>query len=451
MPQQKKYELLASNVDSFRMILNEEVELPGMQPQKPFLEKMDQDMVQSQQLLTEEIEAPLFVRRRSSDRISSRQSKDLLKKTDVQFGPVLNAEIPSDNMSSDLEQRLQQRKKNLWAIFLVVLSSLGFSGMNIFVKLASSEDFPSFEIALCRSIMQLLLGVIYVLLIYKTNPLGSLSVLKPLILRGSLSFVSMSLYFYGVTQLSLGVAVVLGFTGPVFTALLALIILHEKWEKLDAFGAVLSLTGVILIAQPPLLFDGISPSLTSSSSSNSSTHSLIAAGCIISGSICGAFANVLTRKMGEQVPALVMVNWFSLISVFGSPFGMFFLEVPILPLDAIQYLVLCVLGVFAFIGQSLFNRALQLQSAAKTTSITYIQIVFAFVADLIFFSHQFPNPLTLIGVLFICSWAVIAIGKQWRSDPNILQETLNYHNSFSISKSENARNNDDNSNGANSD
>jgi drug/metabolite transporter (DMT)-like permease len=105
--------------------------------------------------------------------------------------------------------------------------------MAIFVKLAGTS-LPSFHIGFARSLVQwiivlVILAVKVMILVafysQRIPPFGTRKTLLPLLGRGLCGFIAMSCYYYGLTHSALGEAVVITFTSPISTAILARIVL----------------------------------------------------------------------------------------------------------------------------------------------------------------------------------------------------------------------------------
>ena len=121
--------------------------------------------------------------------------------------------------------------------------------------------------------------------------------------------------------------------------------------------------------------------------------------------------------------SLHIVNAFSVASAVLVPFPWLLFQEVVVP-EWKEWLVLIaglegshsssnfVVGVCAFVGQVTYNRALQLEKAAKVTTISYIQIVFALVWEFLFFHHH-PDVWGGLGVGLICSWALVTALKTW--------------------------------------
>ena len=101
--------------------------------------------------------------------------------------------------------------------FLMIAASACFAAMAACVR-ACQGRVPFFEVAFFRSFAALVPGLL--VLWARRVPIRTK---RPglMLTRGSIGFLSMALYFYGLTHLELADAVMLGSTAPVWLALLA--------------------------------------------------------------------------------------------------------------------------------------------------------------------------------------------------------------------------------------
>jgi hypothetical protein len=95
----------------------------------------------------------------------------------------------------------QQREVELSGLFLLLISSLLFTGVSVIVKLLG-VTFPSFEIVLGRALIQLPLGLLGCC-VARVNPVGKKGVRKWILFRSLVSAIALSLFFYSLTKLPL--------------------------------------------------------------------------------------------------------------------------------------------------------------------------------------------------------------------------------------------------------
>ena len=124
----------------------------------------------------------------------------------------------------------------------MLLSTLSFTMMNLFVKYLAHFSTP--QRVFFRAVGSLIFTMSY-LVYYKIPVLGNQK--KLLVLRGVIGLISMGLFFAATNYLSIGAAVSLRYTSPIFAAILAVIFLKEKIFKMQWFYFFMAFIGVLLI------------------------------------------------------------------------------------------------------------------------------------------------------------------------------------------------------------
>lgn len=275
-------------------------------------------------------------------------------------------------------------------------SAFFFSLMGVFVKVLG-ERLPSNEIVLARSFMLLLFAW---LMIRRAgvSPWGNNK--KLLVLRGLSGFVALSCFYFALTELPLADATLIMYTNPVFTGILAAIFLKESIGWPDIVGIAVSLLGVVLVAQPSVIFGGGEDALN-----------LLAVGVGMAGAILSAVAYVTVRKLRETDDNMTIVFYFPLVAAPASiPLAIPGFLIPI----GWEWPMLAGLGLVTFIAQVAMTRGLSLEPAGRATSISYLQVVFAFVWGMLIF-REFPNALSIAGALLILA-STVGVAR-WRSRP----------------------------------
>ncbi len=122
----------------------------------------------------------------------------------------------------------------------MILSAASFCLMSVFVKLAGNS-MPTVQIVFFRGVITLLFTG---LLIFreKINPFGNHK--KLLIARGITGTIALFLVYESIKRFPLSEATVIQYLFPIFTALIAALIISEPLNK-NIFGAIL--VGLILV------------------------------------------------------------------------------------------------------------------------------------------------------------------------------------------------------------
>eukprot|EP01112_Ceratiomyxa_fruticulosa_P000481 TRINITY_DN1043_c0_g3_i1.p1 TRINITY_DN1043_c0_g3~~TRINITY_DN1043_c0_g3_i1.p1 ORF type:complete len:362 (+),score=36.50 TRINITY_DN1043_c0_g3_i1:275-1360(+) len=312
---------------------------------------------------------------------------------------------PSPSKKAIDKFSLIQALKNRIGLVYTIIAALLFSVMNLMVKLSS--ELPSFEIVFIRSFL-CLIGCLIFLGYKKVYIFGPAEKRKLLFVRGCFGFIGLSCTYYSVTVLPLSDAITLSFFNPVFTALLARIILKEKWGVVDFLCTLLSIAGVVLVARPEFIFhtqlgDGVN--------AGARTLAVIVALC---GALSGAFAYVTVRSVGSSVNPFVLVLYFSTISTvlslpfcFGIPSQRQKFHIPSLHFIPI----LLGLSTSAFFGQGLLNRGLQLEKAGRASAMNYLQIVFSLLSEVLFL-NTVPEWTSVIGACLVMASSITNFVKK---------------------------------------
>lgn len=265
-----------------------------------------------------------------------------------------------------------------------------FSVMSLLVKVVG-QRLPTMEVVFSRSLVTLALTWTF-LRHAGVSPLGSERGL--LVLRALFGFAAVFCFFYGVSHLPLAEATVIQYTNPVFTALIAALVLGERLRPVESAGVALSLGGVVLVARPGFLFGGV-PALDP-----------LAVGVAVAGAVLSASAYVTVRRLGRSEHPLVIVFYFALISTVGSAF---FLPGSPWP-TGWEWAALAGVGIAAQGGQVFMTLGLREERAGRAMSVGYVQIVFAALWGLLFFD-EFPDPWGLVGTALVLVGTFV-VGKR---------------------------------------
>lgn len=280
----------------------------------------------------------------------------------------------------------------------MAIGAFFFSLMSVCVKLAS-KHLPSSHTVLARGAVTLVLSF-GVLLAKRPRP--TLRAMfgrdKPrLVLRGFAGFIALNCFYYAIKNMPLADATVIQYSSPVFTALLAALVLGERMRRVEGVLMAVSFVGVILVAQPSFLF-------AHASSTPPATFAIAIAGAVVS-----AVAYTTIRRLRKTDEADVIVLYFPLVAV---P-----LSIAPVARDAtlptpVEWLLLLGIGVTTQIAQMFMTKALVSQPAGRATAVSYLQVAFAYAWGILVFG-EVPNTLGVVGALVVAIATVgIAVLKQ---------------------------------------
>jgi drug/metabolite transporter (DMT)-like permease len=263
----------------------------------------------------------------------------------------------------------------------MIAGAFFFSLMSALVKVAGAR-FPTFELVFARSLVVLVISG--VALARSGTPVRGREP-RLLVLRGVLGFTALSCFYYAVIHLPLAEATVIQYTNPVWTTLIAAVVLREWIGGRQVGLALLSLAGVVLVARPGALFgarvDALDPG---------------AVGVALAGAIFSAAAYVTVRRLKGET-AMVVVFHFAAWSTA--------LSLPMLLRDAVMprgwdWGLLLAIGVTTHLGQIYLTLGLQREAAGRAMTVAYLQIVFAALLGIVLFGDV-PGGLSILGAALI--------------------------------------------------
>lgn len=262
-------------------------------------------------------------------------------------------------------------------------SALAFSVMSAMVKLAGSR-IPSPEIAIFRGAITLVLSGI-ALRRAGLSPWGKDT--RWLLVRGLLGCVGLHCYYYALTSLPLAEATVIQFLNPVLVAALAPFTLGEKPGPRDVLGTLAGFAGVLLIARPATLFGGAEGDVALSST-----------GVIVGlfGALVSALVYLVVRKLKDEDARVVVFQLPLLVIPLTLPLAWPVWTWP----TPLEWLVLLAVGVATQIGQVKMTEALQQETAARATAVSFAQVAFAMAFSVLLF-REIPTLTTWAGAALV--------------------------------------------------
>lgn len=146
---------------------------------------------------------------------------------------------------------MEPRSRPLLAAVYMFGAMLSFTLMAVAGRELSAHH-DTFEIMMYRSI----LGIFIVLAVAKmAGTLGQIGtgMLRLHFIRNIFHFTGQNLWFYAVALIPLSQLFALEFTTPLWVALLAPLVLGERWRAIRLFAAALGFVGILIVARPGTL------------------------------------------------------------------------------------------------------------------------------------------------------------------------------------------------------
>lgn len=147
------------------------------------------------------------------------------------------------------------------------------------------------------------------------------------------------------------------------------------------------MAGVVIIAQPPIIFgepkDEINSSKAGVVDDVSPAQRFLAICVSILGVLGASGAYTTIRVIGDRAHALISVNYFAVLGTVSSAVAL--LIIPgigfTMPKGPREWILLTALGLLGFVLQFLLTKGLQLDRSSKATSMLYVQVIFALAFD----------------------------------------------------------------------
>ncbi|MFO1436189.1 MAG: DMT family transporter [Gammaproteobacteria bacterium] len=203
--------------------------------------------------------------------------------------------------------------------------------------------------------------------------------------RSLAGLAAMYCFFYAIAHMHLAEAVLLNFSSPVFTALLAAIWLKEPLSPKTILAVMLGLFGIMLILKPtPTHFTPVS---------------LVG----LASAMLAAVAMVNIRGMASSEPTWRIVLYFSMISTVVSaiPLGWHW-QTP----TPRAWLAMAAAGLCASLGQLMLTYSYTSAPAAKVGTINYSTVIFAGLLGWWLWNER-PDQLSLLGASLVIAAGIL--------------------------------------------
>lgn len=273
-------------------------------------------------------------------------------------------------------------------IFFIILSSLSFATMAIFVRLAGNINF--IQKSFFRNFISFFIALITVIIEGKKNGfeqfLPQRKAVKYLFLRSIAGTIGIFGNFYAIDHLILADAGILNKMAPFWTVIFCILLIGESIKLIPFIAICIAFCGAILVVKPSFNFSQTIPSLAG----------------FISGMGAG-IAYACLRKLGLlKCNGKIVVLFFGAFSMIISiPFIIFYHE----PMTVWQITMLLLSGICAASGQFSITAAYYHAPASKISIFDFSQIIFS--ASLGFFIFgQVPDIYSFVGYIIIFGMAV---------------------------------------------
>lgn len=261
-------------------------------------------------------------------------------------------------------------------IIALIISSLGFSLMSLFVKYAG--DLPTVQKVFFRNFISMLIALGLVL--YAREKLFGKSENQGwLFLRSLLGLFGVLLNFFTIDRMVLSDADILNKLSPFFTIIFCAIFLKEYIRRFQLIAIIVALVGAVFIIKPSF-----------------SSDSYIALLGVV-GAMFAAGAYTVLRVLGSREKFYTVVFYFSFFSTVALiPFLIFQWE----GMTQSQFWYLVLSGIFAAVGQFGLTIAYSFAPAKEISIFFYSTILFSAIFSIVVFK-QVPDLMSVLGYVII--------------------------------------------------
>ena len=266
-------------------------------------------------------------------------------------------------------------------IYVIALSLIGTTTAALMVsgiKLLSNDLNP-FVIAFYRC----LFGVLIMLpFMFYYHPFSWFTNnLKLQIIRCAINVYSMISWFIAIGALQLEKAAAIGFTTPLFTTLLAIILLGEvvKFQRIAAL--VVGFVGIIVVIRPGYI--AIEPGAL----------------WLLSAALSFSFVIIIVKKLTEKDSSLT-TTFYQMAFMTPPTFfiALFFWE----PVSFYNVMIFCLVAIAGFVTQLCMAQSLKLSETTFVMPIQFTKLIWLSIIGYLFFMEK-PDVWTWVGAIIIFS------------------------------------------------
>ncbi|WP_420585642.1 DMT family transporter [Ruegeria sp.] len=283
----------------------------------------------------------------------------------------------------------------LLAVALKVSAVFLFTAMAAVVK-ALSDEFPTGELVFFRSFFAI--PVIIIWLMSRGELAQGFVVRKPMghFWRGVLGTTAMGLTFTGLGLIPLPEATAIGYATPIFTLILAAIMLGERIRTIRIAAVAIGLLGVLIMIWPRLGGNNLEATAT------------IGALCILGATIARAFVQIHIRQLVQVDHPAAIVFYFSMTASLLS--GLTIFGGWVVPTWD-QAALLIMAGLIGGVAQILVTSSYRFGQASMLAPYDYTSMLFAIVIGYVWFS-ELPTLVMLAGAALVIAGNIVVIWRE---------------------------------------
>jgi drug/metabolite transporter (DMT)-like permease len=298
----------------------------------------------------------------------------------------------------------------LLGISLKLISTIAFTLMSACVKLIGEAHpgdplfYPVGQTVFCRSLFALI--PVFLMLGWRGELRHAFKTERPWdhARRGGYGSVGMFSGFTGLILLPLADATAISFAAPLFTVVLAALILKEDVRVYRWTAVGVGFIGVMIMLIPQ--FNPATPRGTSL---------MIGACFAMLGAICAGFATIETRKLTETEATGTIVTYFMLLTTCVGLLSIF--AGLISPAFAWKWpgardaILLVTMGIMGGIGQITLTQSFRYAEASVIAPFDYLSMIWAIAVGYFLFG-QLPATIVVVGAAIVVLAGIYVIWRE---------------------------------------
>jgi len=274
--------------------------------------------------------------------------------------------------------------------FLITTASLLFGICNVVVKQMDSVGPFNIAVYRCLGVAIPALSII----IYRGETPLPRDNRTILLVRGLAGGLSIAAQYYGMKHMPIADANMISAASPIWTALMARVILKEPLGILDILNVILTILGLVFIIRPPIFY-GYDTDLVVDD------HHYIAAMIVFASTFLQAAIYIFLRFLKGVHYSVTLFNVGSVGAVVLVAMVEILGQGACIPPCGQTRQLLLILGFMAFTAQVFLTVALQLEEANKMSILRKgWDIIFSFLFQ-IFIFKEFPNACSISGAILV--------------------------------------------------
>lgn len=289
-------------------------------------------------------------------------------------------------------------------VLLKILAALCATLMLACVK-GLNGTLPTGEVIFFRSFIALLPLLIWLKM--QGNVLDNLKTrnLFGHFIRGFSGTGGMYFNYLALVYISLADATALSYAAPLFTVIMAAMLLKERVRVSRWVAVVVGLSGILIMLSSSLSTSG---ALFSYGASNATTS--IGVACALLAALCSATSNVQIRFLnGIEKPGAIVFYFSLMTTVIGLATALFGWSKP----SAVQLLLLVGCGLFGGLAQILVTLSLRYADASLLAPFDYTTLVWSMLIGYLFL-NSLPGSTTLLGASIVALAGIFAVWRENR-------------------------------------